>query len=238
MRKTIPISCRVKQLRRGKKLTQEALAKQLGISRQALFLVETGQSIPSLSLALQMANLFQKQVEEIFCDNFLGKGVSNNMEQWPMSPWWPSGPEAPTGRRPFGLSRIHDELDRLFEEGDHSSDIAKGTAFVPVDVIDKGKEVIVECQLPGIKAEDVNIQVNDTALEISGERKHESEIKEENYYHKESSYGLFSRTVELPSQVLPDKAQAEFEDGILTVTLPKTQPVKTKKPVKIKVKGK
>jgi len=62
MRKTIPISCRVKQLRRGKKLTQEALAKQLGISRQALFLVETGQSIPSLSLALQIANLFQKRV--------------------------------------------------------------------------------------------------------------------------------------------------------------------------------
>ncbi len=227
MRKTIPISCRVKQLRRGKKLTQEALAKQLGISRQALFLVETGQSIPSVSLALQMANLFQKQVEEIFCDDFFGKE----------SPWRPSGPEAPPGWQPFGLSRIHNELDRLFEEGDHSSDLAKETVLVPVDVIDKGKEVIVKCQLPGVKAEDVNIQVNDMALEISGERKHESEIKEENYYHKETSFGSFARVVELPSQVLPDKAQAEFEDGILTVTLPKSDPAKTKKPVKIKVKG-
>jgi HSP20 family protein len=106
------------------------------------------------------------------------------------------------------------------------------------DVYEKGENVVIRCQIPGVKPEEVDIEVREDSVVIKGERKEEKEIKKENYYHKESAYGSFYRTLPLPVTVKSDKAQAEFEDGILKITIPKIAPAKKVKVVKVKAKKK
>ncbi len=104
-----------------------------------------------------------------------------------------------------------------------------------VNVYEKEKNVIVEAQLPGIKIENVDIEVADNYVSLSGEQKEEKEDKDKNFYRKEVSYGSFSRVIPLPVKVKSDKVEAEAKDGILKITLPKTEVKKAKK-LKIKVK--
>jgi len=111
--------------------------------------------------------------------------------------------------------------------------------FAPAcDVYEKGDDIVVRCQIPGVKPEEVEIEVREDSVVLKGERKEEKELKRENYYRRESAYGSFYRTIPLPVPVVSEKAVAEFEDGILKITLPKVTPTKKAKTVKIKVKKK
>jgi len=102
--------------------------------------------------------------------------------------------------------------------------------WVPtIDVMEKDDKYIVKADLPGMKEEDVDVSVVGDALVIKGERKEESEVKEEDYYCCERSYGSFSRSVALPSNVDADKIEADYSDGVLEVTLPKAAGVQPKK---------
>jgi len=94
----------------------------------------------------------------------------------------------------------------------------------------------VEVDLPGIKKEDVDIKVEDNTLIISGERKVKDEIKEENYYKIESSFGTFSRSFSLPDEIDLENIHAESENGVLEVTLPKLESAKVDKIKKIEIK--
>jgi len=93
----------------------------------------------------------------------------------------------------------------------------------------------VKAVLPGAKPEDVDISITGDTLTIKAEHKEEQEVKEEDYFYKECRYGTCSRSVTIPVQVKADKAEAVFENGILTLTLPKAEEVK---PKQIKVKAK
>ena len=93
----------------------------------------------------------------------------------------------------------------------------------------------IEVDLPGVKKEDINIQVEDNVLVVSGERKVKKEIKEENYYKIESSFGSFSRSFSLPEEVDVENIHAESEDGVLEVTVPKLESAKVDKVKKIKI---
>jgi len=93
----------------------------------------------------------------------------------------------------------------------------------------------VKATLPGVRTEDVNISITGDILTIKREHKEEHEVKEEDYLRRECRYGTFSRSVTLPVQVKADKAGAIFENGILTLTLPKAEEIKSKQ---IKVKAK
>ena len=108
-------------------------------------------------------------------------------------------------------------------------------AFVPaMDVYETDKAVIVEAPLAGVRVEDVKVTVEKGVLTISGESKKEHEVDEKNYYRKEIRSGSFFRQVALPTAVLENKVDAEFEDGVLKITCPKSEPVQAKK-VEIKV---
>lgn len=108
-------------------------------------------------------------------------------------------------------------------------------AFVPaMDVYETDKAVVVEAPLAGVHHEDVKVTVEKGVLTISGESKKEHEIDDKNYYRKEVRSGSFFRQVALPAAVLEDKVDAEFEDGVLKITCPKSEPVKAKK-VEVKV---
>ena len=94
----------------------------------------------------------------------------------------------------------------------------------------------IEVDLPGVKKEDINVQVEDNTLVISGERKVKNEIKEENYYKLESSFGSFSRSFSLPEDVDVENIHAESEDGVLEVVVPKLESAKVDKVKKIEIK--
>jgi len=98
-----------------------------------------------------------------------------------------------------------------------------------IEVFEKEDKFVVKAELPGMKEENMDISVVDDTLTIKGEKKTESEVKEEDYYCCERSYGSFSRSIALPSNVDAKKIEASYEDGVLEVSLPKAPEVKPKK---------
>lgn len=98
-----------------------------------------------------------------------------------------------------------------------------------IDVMEKDDKYLVKVELPGVKEEDVDVSLSGNMLTISGEKKTESEEKKKGYYYSESSYGSFSRSVNIPSTVNTDKVEANFDKGVLEITLPKSIEGKTKK---------
>ena len=98
-----------------------------------------------------------------------------------------------------------------------------------VDVFEKEDKFVVKAELPGIKEEDIHVSVVGDTLSIRGEKKTETEVKEEDYYRSERSYGSFCRSIPLPSNVDANKIEASFEDGVLEVALPKSTKVKPKR---------
>jgi HSP20 family protein len=98
-----------------------------------------------------------------------------------------------------------------------------------VDVFEKEDKFVVKAELPGMKEEDIDASVVGDTLTIKGKKEMETEVKEEDYYRCERSYGSFYRSILLPSTVDASKIEANFEDGVLEVTLPKVAEVKPKK---------
>jgi HSP20 family protein len=105
----------------------------------------------------------------------------------------------------------------------------------PIEMFDKKDKLVVRAEIPGVKPEEIDISVSDSTLTIKGERKSESEIKDEDYYRCEMSYGRFSRSVALPAKVQPDKVDAKYDDGILEINLSKMSETKRRK-VAVKAK--
>ena len=101
-------------------------------------------------------------------------------------------------------------------------------AMLPLDISENENEFIVKASLPGVRPEDVQITVHGDTLTIRGEIKAEEEKKDEHYHLRERRYGQFQRTVSLSTPIVADKAQAQFENGVLTLTLPKAEEAKPK----------
>ena len=98
-----------------------------------------------------------------------------------------------------------------------------------IDLSETPDAYTLKADLPGMNSEDVNVEVHDDIITISGERKEERSSEEENVHVTEVSYGKFMRSVRLPISVDPDKVKAKFENGVLKVSLPKSEKVKPKK---------
>ena len=130
----------------------------------------------------------------------------------------------------FGrLTSLRDEIDRLFEvplaELDRTSQLLSG--WTPaLDIYEDKDNVVVKAEVPGMKREEIDVSLHDGSLSISGEGKGKYEDAET--YRAERFFGKFQRTVTLPTPVSADKVKAQYKDGILTVTLPKTEEAKPK----------
>jgi HSP20 family protein len=107
-------------------------------------------------------------------------------------------------------------------------------AWPAIDVAEEEDAILVRAEVPGCKAEDIDISVYGNKLTISGEKKLSEEKKEKGYYHVESTYGSFRREVTLPTDVDQAKIDAVCKDGVLSITLPKAEKART---IKVKVKG-
>ena len=147
---------------------------------------------------------------------------------WDVTPW-----------KPFReLERVRREMDRLwdsfFEEKPTRRGEEVGEWLPSLDVAETENDIVVRAEIPGIDPKDIDISLANDLLTIKGEKKQEKEGKEENYHLIERSYGSFTRSVRLPGEVQSDKISASYKNGILKVTLPKSEEAK-KKEIKIKV---
>ena len=138
----------------------------------------------------------------------------------------------------FGrLTSLRDEIDRLFEAP--LAELARGSQLLSgwtpaLDIFEDKDNLVVKAELPGMKREDIQVSLHDGSLSISGERKTETKHEDAEVYRSERFVGRFQRTVTLPTPVAFDKVNAQYKDGILTVTLPKTE---ESKPKQISVKA-
>lgn len=136
---------------------------------------------------------------------------------------------------PFALMRrLTDEMDRIFEDFEVRRPFAffkpelRAAEWAPaIELFEKDNKLFVRAELPGLKKEDVKIELTDEYLTLTGERKQEKEEKEKGYIRTERFYGSFFRQIPLPEGVKTDLAKALFKDGILEIEVP----VEVKKPI-------
>lgn len=148
-------------------------------------------------------------------------------EKYAPAPW--------AGGSPFAfMRRFGEEMDRLFEDFGFGSsllapsfgrelgrfgDLERSVWSPQVEVFERGGQLVVRADLPGLTKDDINVDITDDALTIRGERKSEREENEEDYYRSERSYGSFYRQIPLPEGVNAENANATFRDGVLEITM-------------------
>jgi HSP20 family protein len=141
--------------------------------------------------------------------------------------------------RPFGeLSSFRKEMDRLWDRFGGETSLSKtfGDVWSPsVDISETKDNFVVKVELPGLETNDVNVSISGDILTIKGQKKTEEEEKDEHFHCVERYSGSFQRVFQLPSGVKADQIEANFDKGVLNVTLPKVEEAK-KKEIEIKVK--
>ena len=128
---------------------------------------------------------------------------------------------------------IQDEMNKLFDgffgrKPQRWFEPEEGLWSPTVDVSETKDDIVFTAEIPGLKKEEIKLSVEDNVLTLSGEKKMEKEEKDANYHRLERSFGSFCRSFTLPTPVQPDKIKASYKEGVLKVTLPKTEEVKPK----------
>lgn len=131
------------------------------------------------------------------------------------------------------MMTLREAMDRLFDDAftrPYSLTRNGGSTWssLAIDMYETDNDVVVKTALPGVKADEVQINVTGDVLTIRGETKYEEEKKDKSWHIREHRWGAFERSVRLPTGVISDKAKADFGDGILTITLPKSEEVRPK----------
>ena len=129
-----------------------------------------------------------------------------------------------------GLTTLQREMNRLFESFSEGGLLHFGERMTApaVEVSDTTEAVIVKAQIPGVSKDQLQVTVTEGALTLKGEIKEEEKKEEKNYYRREFRYGSFTRTVPLPVAVQAEKATAQLKDGVLEITIPKSEQARVK----------
>jgi len=210
---------RLKSLRQQAALTQEALAKKLSVSRQSIIAIESGECYPSLPLTLELARFFNINIEDLF-DWPGSQPVSSKKliskkggQMSSIIPWSP-------------LQEMREAIDRLMDET--SLLVPSRSTFPALNVHQTDKEVVVEAHVPGYKEDELEVEIGDGVLTLSGKTEEEKEEKDKQYLHREWSSESFTRSITLPENVDENKVEAGLKDGVLTITLQKLKAEKPK----------
>jgi HSP20 family protein len=128
------------------------------------------------------------------------------------------------------LARIQNQMDELFSKftGGYDWPFGQKAMWPPVDISDREDEIIVNAEVPGCNAEDIDISVQGNVLTISGEKKEHEEIEKKGFYHVERFYGTFRRDITLPSEVDSNRVNAVCKNGVLSITMQKSEKAKAK----------
>jgi HSP20 family protein len=138
---------------------------------------------------------------------------------------------------PFrGVTTLQDQINRLFNESfERTGDDSSLSAWAPaVDIYETEHELVVKADLPDVDPKDLDIRVENNILTIRGERKFEKKVNEESYLRVERSYGSFARSFTLASTVNSEAIKADYQNGVLTLTIPKREEAKPKQ-IKVSV---
>ena len=132
------------------------------------------------------------------------------------------------------VANFHNHVNRLFEAPFFRTgwveDEASTADWNPsVDIYEDGDKIVIKAELPGIDKKDIAIDFKDNVLTLKGERSHDNEVKEDNYYRRERAFGKFHRAFRLSTDINADKIEADFKDGVLKVDIPKPEEAKPKK---------
>lgn len=140
---------------------------------------------------------------------------------------------------------LQEDLNRLFRKGWMKSaapegSLTEGGAWAPaVDIYETPGAYVIEAELPGIEPESIDVSVEDGVINLKGERRLEKEAKEENYLRVERAYGMFQRTIRLPSEIDTEGVSASCNNGVLKVSIPRVEPAKPRSiQVKVEPDGK
>lgn len=161
-----------------------------------------------------------------------------------MTPYWDPFDE---------IRRMQDEIDRAFDgffgrrygrpgqplltTGDKKDGERQLATREPLlDIVDEKEHLKVQVELPGVKKDDIEVEVRDNALTIKAEVKEEQKREDKGYFYQERRYQAFNRSLRLPAEVDPDKTDATYTNGILEVVLKKKKPAEAPKEVKVKIK--
>jgi len=138
---------------------------------------------------------------------------------------------------PFrGVTTLQDQINRLFNEAfERKGEESSLSAWAPaVDIYETEQELVVKADLPDVDPKDLDIRVENNLLTIRGERKFEKKVSEENYLRVERSYGSFARSFTLANTVNSEAIKADYQNGVLTLTIPKREEAKPKQ-IKVNV---
>jgi HSP20 family protein len=133
--------------------------------------------------------------------------------------------------QPFrGAATLQEQINRMFGEGvGHAGEESNLTPWAPaVDIYETENELVVKADLPDVNPQNLDIRVENNILTIRGERKFESKVNEDNYLRIERAYGSFSRSFSLANSVKSDAIKADYQNGVLTLSLPKREEAKPK----------
>jgi HSP20 family protein len=138
------------------------------------------------------------------------------------------------------LHSFQREMNRMLDQFFHGDIFEETTGMGPVyspaiDFTETKDSYVIKAELPGMKKEDVKVTINNNILSIIGEKKSEYEKKEGNYHRLERSFGAFERSISIPGAIKAELIDAKYSDGLLTLTLPKTEETK-QKVIDVKVK--
>ena len=139
------------------------------------------------------------------------------------------------------MTTMQDRINRIFGEmysrRPDDDMMSRGDWLPPVDIFENDNhEIVIKAEMPGLKREDIDLRVENSTLTLRGERKRESEVKEDSYHRVERAYGTFSRSFSLPATVDAGKVTADYKDGVLTVVLPTREDAKPRQ-IQVKVNG-
>jgi HSP20 family protein len=141
---------------------------------------------------------------------------------------------------PFGdLRTLQDEMNRLFSctfSRSSQDEVLRGAWSPSVDIFENKNEIVLEAELPGMSAEDVSVSIENNVLTLHGERRFEKKDEGDNFHRVERSYGSFTRSFTLPPTVSSENANAEFNNGVLRLTLAKREEAKPRR-IEIKATG-
>jgi HSP20 family protein len=142
--------------------------------------------------------------------------------------------ESPIAMREEPTSFVVREEESWAQSSFPQSDSDGAEGQLTIDVYQTENDIVIKSTIAGVKPEDLDVSINNDMVTVKGERKNEEVVENGNYYYQECYWGSFSRSVLLPVDVIPEKADAALKNGILTIRLPKADTTKTKK---IQVRG-
>lgn len=134
----------------------------------------------------------------------------------------PEGDEDALQSLQRGISHLFDDFARRMQFNGEWLPFGGGNFTPRVDISEDEQAVRVVADIPGMAEQDIDVSLSGNLLTLKGEKKHEAEHREGNYYRSERSFGAFRRVIQLPSEVDPERVEAKFKNGVLTVTLPKS----------------